>query len=294
MRKNITILDGGFGQSIVNKGIAQIGTLWGCSAYLDKKDHHHVVDTHLEFIDAGSQIITTSNFTIRKRRLAQNNVENRLEEFLNIAGDLARKAVIQSQRKIKVAGSLPTQGETYKPDIYLSDEQLINEFEVTANTLNPYVDLFYLDVLCSQKEIECALKAVSKFNKDILIGIHLKKNGKLPSGEEILDLVPLIDKYNVKALIGGCISPEIYEISKLSLIKINCDFGFKINAFQDIPDNWSIQPGVNPNLNLGKRLDLDEDRFIQFCNNAIKNGATYIGGCCEIYHHHIKSFVNQL
>ena len=36
MRKNITILDGGFGQSIVNTGITQIGTLWGCSAYLDK------------------------------------------------------------------------------------------------------------------------------------------------------------------------------------------------------------------------------------------------------------------
>ena len=176
MKKEITILDGGFGQSIVNKGIVQIGTLWGCSAYLDEKDHHHVVDTHLEFINAGSQIITTSNFTIRKRRLAQNNLENRFEEFLTIAGNLAKKAVIKSNKNIKIAGSLPTQGETYKSDIFLSDKQLINEFEISANILNPYVDLFYLDVLCSLKEIECALKAVSKFNKDIVIGIHLKKN----------------------------------------------------------------------------------------------------------------------
>ena len=294
MKKEITILDGGFGQSIVNKGIVQIGTLWGCSAYLDEKDHHHVVDTHLEFINAGSQIITTSNFTIRKRRLAQNNLENRFEEFLTIAGNLAKKAVIKSNKNIKIAGSLPTQGETYKSDIFLSDKQLINEFEISANILNPYVDLFYLDVLCSLKEIECALKAVSKFNKDIVIGIHLKKNGKLPSGDDILNLKPLIEHFNIKAVIGGCISPEIYDLSQSSLRRLNCAFGYKINAFEDIPDDWSIQPGVNPNLNLGKRSDLDNNRFVEFCNNAIENGATYIGGCCEINHNHIKSFVNQL
>jgi len=294
MKKEITILDGGFGQSIVNKGIVQIGTLWGCSAYLDEKDHHHVVDTHLEFINAGSQIITTSNFTIRKRRLAQNNLENRFEEFLTIAGNLAKKAVIKSNKNIKIAGSLPTQGETYKYDIFLSDKQLINEFEISANILNPYVDLFYLDVLCSLKEIECALKAVSKFNKDIVIGIHLKKNGKLPSGDDILNLKPLIEHFNIKAVIGGCISPEIYDLSQSSLRRLNCAFGYKINAFEDIPDDWSIQPGVNPNLNLGKRSDLDNQRFVEFCNNAIENGATYIGGCCEINHNHIKSFVNQL
>ncbi len=294
MKKEITILDGGFGQSIVNKGIVQIGTLWGCSAYLDEKDHHHVVDTHLEFINAGSQIITTSNFTIRKRRLAQNNLENRFEEFLTIAGNLAKKAVIKSNKNIKIAGSLPTQGETYKSDIFLSDKQLINEFEISANILNPYVDLFYLDVLCSLKEIECALKAVSKFNKDIVIGIHLKKNGKLPSGDDILNLKPLIEHFNIKAVIGGCISPEIYDLSQSLLRRLNCAFGYKINAFEDIPDDWSIQPGVNPNLNLGKRSDLDNQRFVEFCNNAIENGATYIGGCCEINHNHIKSFVNQL
>ena len=83
MSKNINILDGGFGQAIINKGLDQIGTLWGCSAYLNEKDHQKVIDTHLEFIKAGSKMITTSNFTIRKRRLAQNKLENRLNNFKN-------------------------------------------------------------------------------------------------------------------------------------------------------------------------------------------------------------------
>ena len=93
MSSNIKLLDGGFGQAIINKGLDQIGTLWGCSAYLNEQDHQKVIDTHLDFINAGSKIITTSNFTIRKRRLAQNKLEDKLNDFLKISGKLAQKAV---------------------------------------------------------------------------------------------------------------------------------------------------------------------------------------------------------
>ena len=98
MSTNIKLLDGGFGQAIINKGLDQIGTLWGCSAYLNEQDHQKVIDTHLDFINAGSKIITTSNFTIRKRRLAQNKLEDKLNDFLKISGKLAQKAVKLSKR----------------------------------------------------------------------------------------------------------------------------------------------------------------------------------------------------
>ena len=99
MSTNIKLLDGGFGQAIINKGLDQIGTLWGCSAYLNEHDHQKVIDTHLDFINAGSKIITTSNFTIRKRRLAQNKLEDKLNFFLEISGKLAQKAVKLSTKK---------------------------------------------------------------------------------------------------------------------------------------------------------------------------------------------------
>ena len=99
MSTNIKLLDGGFGQAIINKGLDQIGTLWGCSAYLNEQDHQKVIDTHLDFINAGSKIITTSNFTIRKRRLAQNKLEDKLNAFLEISGKLAQKAVKLSKKK---------------------------------------------------------------------------------------------------------------------------------------------------------------------------------------------------
>ena len=237
MSKNINILDGGFGQAIINKGLDQIGTLWGCSAYLNEKDHQKVIDTHLEFIKAGSKMITTSNFTIRKRRLAQNKLENRLKDFLEISGKLAQEAVNISNKDIEIAGSLPTRGETYKSDVFLSDDELLKEFYESASIINPYVNLFYLDVLCSSKEIEIALESIKSFDKDAIVGIHLKDSGLLPSGETITDLKDILSKYRIRAVIGGCISPEIYQKASHELKELNYDYGFKVNAFQNIPDD---------------------------------------------------------
>ena len=294
MSTNIKLLDGGFGQAIINKGLDQIGTLWGCSAYLNEQDHQKVIDTHLDFINAGSKIITTSNFTIRKRRLAQNKLEDKLNVFLEISGKLAQKAVKLSKKKIEIAGSLPTRGETYKSDIFLSDKELLREFQESASILNPYVDLFYLDVLCSYKEIELALESIKNFDKDVIVGIHLKDTGKLPSGENILGLKKILSNYKIRAVIGGCISPEIYQKVSAELKQLNYEYGFKINAFENIPDDWSITPNANPNLSLGKRTDLDPDVFVDFCKKAISEGASFVGGCCEINHHHIQALSNVL
>ena len=294
MSTNIKLLDGGFGQAIINKGLDQIGTLWGCSAYLNEQDHQKVIDTHLDFINAGSKIITTSNFTIRKRRLAQNKLEDKLNVFLEISGKLAQKAVKLSKKKIEIAGSLPTRGETYKSDIFLSDKELLREFQESASILNTYVDLFYLDVLCSYKEIELALESIKNFDKDVIVGIHLKDTGKLPSGENILGLKKILSNYKIRAVIGGCISPEIYQKVSAELKQLNYEYGFKINAFENIPDDWSITPNANPNLSLGKRTDLDPDVFVDFCKKAINDGASFVGGCCEINHHHIQALSNEL
>ena len=294
MSTNIKILDGGFGQAIINKGIEQIGTLWGCSAYLNEQDHQKVIDTHLDFINAGSNIITTSNFTIRKRRLAQNKLEDKLNFFLEISGKLAQKAVKLSNKNIEIAGSLPTRGETYKSDIFLSDKELLREFQESASILNPYVDLFYLDVLCSYKEIELALESIKNFDKDVIVGIHLKDTGKLPSGENLIGLKKILYNYKIRAVIGGCISPEIYQKVSSELKQLNYEYGFKINAFENIPDDWSITPNANPNLSLGKRTDLDPDVFVDFCIKAINDGASFVGGCCEINHHHIQALSNKL
>ena len=63
------------GQQLLAKGLISKGTLWSASANLDKKFHDLVVEVHLSFINAGSEVILTNTFSARKIRLIQNKVD---------------------------------------------------------------------------------------------------------------------------------------------------------------------------------------------------------------------------
>ena len=92
------------------------------------------------------------------------------------------------------------------------DKNLIKkDFLDQANLLKPFVDFFYLDVLSSIREVEIALNVVEKMNLPVLVGIHIKKNGKLPSGESITEMVKECKSKNWLGLIAACVSPEIIE-----------------------------------------------------------------------------------
>ena len=109
------ILDGGTGQTLIEKGLKPKGTLWSASALINNDYHSLVVDTHLDFIKAGATLIVTNNFAAKKRRLLQNNKLDYFELANKVAGQLAKKAQELSGKKVLIAGSLPSQGDTYQP-----------------------------------------------------------------------------------------------------------------------------------------------------------------------------------
>ena len=78
----LRILDGGMGQELHAKGLVSKGTLWSTSAVLDEKYHGLIIDTHLAYIEAGAEVITTTNFSSRRIRMEQNRGNN-LFEFAN-------------------------------------------------------------------------------------------------------------------------------------------------------------------------------------------------------------------
>ena len=63
------ILDGGSGQTLLEKGLVPKGTLWSATALIDENLHNLVLDMHKDFINAGSDLIVTSNFSVRKKDL---------------------------------------------------------------------------------------------------------------------------------------------------------------------------------------------------------------------------------
>ena len=89
--KETRILDGGMGQELLARGMEN-GTLWSANALLQEKYHQLLLDTHLDFIKAGAEVIVTTTFTTRKTRLRDNNVEDKFEYLNKKAGEIAQKA----------------------------------------------------------------------------------------------------------------------------------------------------------------------------------------------------------
>ena len=108
----VRILDGGMGQHLLAKGLKPKGTLWSATALIDKKYHQLIVDAHLDFIKSGAEVITTNNFSARRERMIQNNVEEYFNYANEKAGELALKAKEISKKNVLIAGSLPAQNNT--------------------------------------------------------------------------------------------------------------------------------------------------------------------------------------
>ena len=297
--KKIRILDGGMGQFLLSKGIISKGSLWSSAALINNEYHKYVIDAHLSFINSGADVILTNSFACRKVRLEKNNA-GRLFEYTNkMAGELASKARENSKKNILIAGSLPAQNDTYCEDN--RDNKIIYEnFRDQAKILNPYIDFFYLDVISSSKELNIALEAIDKFNKPVLFGIHLKKNGKLPSGEKITEVINEKNVNNCLGVISACVSLEIAENNSLELKSLNIPFGSKINLWnieEPVPNkiynkSSNDEIGINPNITMGVRKEITIKKYKEFIYNSIKLGATILGGCCEVNPEFIKQIAS--
>ena len=292
--KQKRILDGGMGQELLARGMKPKGTLWSANALLDEKYHQLLLDTHRDFVKAGAEVIVTATFTTRRKRLRDNNVEDKFEYLNKKAGQIAFD-VKKEFPNILVAGGLPPQNLTYEADDR-SDDEIIKDFNEQARLLNPYVDFFYFDVWSSIKEFRCGIKAIKEFNKPYLIGMHISEGTKLPSGENISDIKDIIDQ-QLLGIILACVSPENYEINLKELKNLNVPFGFKINGYITTkPKNGYsatfAKLNGNPNEFLGHREDLTPEKVGELIKKYKDNGATILGGCCETRPLHINAMAN--
>ena len=288
------ILDGGMGQELLNRGLKPKGTLWSAHALIDKDCHQMVIDSHLDFINAGAEVIVTATFTARRLRLIQNDSEKYFEKINIKAVELAQKARDISKKEILIAGGLPNQKQTYTADLGKDINSIKKNFYDQAKLLKNGIDFFYLDVMSSGLECEIALKSIENYNLPVLVGIHLRDNGQLPSNEKIIDIFKKYKNNNWLGIIMACISPKAYELVVNDLKKIDIPYGFKLNAFKKIPEGYTVATkdewgnAGNPTTVLGKNTDLNESRFYEYAKKFKENGATILGGCCEIRPAHIK------
>ena len=101
---------------------------------------------------------------------------------------------------------------------------------------------------------------IEKFNKPVLVGVHLLKNGKLPSGETINELFVKYKSSNWIGVISSCVSMEIAENSIDDFKTLNVPFGFKVNLWGD------DEPSPNPKINKAKFSKWTQRNLVNLVN----------------------------
>ena len=292
--KKIRILDGGMGQELLARGMKPNSTLWSANAILDKNYHQLVLDTHIDFIKAGAEIIVTTTFATRQKRLKENNLLHKFEYLNQKAGEIAQAAK-QEFPNTYIAGGIPPQNLTYEADDR-GETEITENFNSQAKALNPYVDFFYFDVWSSIKEVKCGIEAIKEFKKPYLVGLHVSEGTTLPNGEKIKDVKKIIDE-NALGVLLSCVSPENFEKNLKELKSLNIPFGFKLNGFvtTKLRESYTsvfLGKKSNPNEILGKRQDLTPIKIQEIAKKFKDAGATILGGCCETSPSHIKAIAN--
>ena len=183
--QKVKLLDGGMGYSLIRSGV-QRTHLFSALALADEQYHDTVVKIHKQFIEVGSEIITTANYGVtpifyqrefqhrevngKKIEVDANDEEygwkTKMRSHVETAGKLARKASNEysSVRNTMVYACIPPV-ENYRPSIvrkYLTEnrDDFVRFYEMLVEVLDPYVDGYMLETMNSWLEVEAILNVI--------------------------------------------------------------------------------------------------------------------------------------
>ena len=280
---NITptvILDGAMGTELQRRGYRTELPLWSAKANLDAAEM--VEQVHKDFIEAGSDIITTNTFRTIKRSFQKVGDPNKAEEATKKAVEIAKSAASSSGRKIYVAGSVTTLEDCYEPKLVPENAVLEEEHTTQVKLLSSLaVDLLLIETVNSIREAVVISKAAYESKIPFFISFVTDGKGNLLSGESIRQVLMDIKQYRPLGVLLNCRPLETLS-RDISVLRSYHDgvTGVYANGCGK-PDNvlgWSFEGCLNP---------LEE--YLKYTKKWMDQGVKIIGGCCGTTPEYIKS-----
>ncbi len=288
---SVTLLDGGMGQELVRRSGKTPSPLWSTQVMLETPEL--VEQLHLDFIRAGSKIITVNSYTATPERLADNGQGDNFEALQQAAFDVAKNAKERSgESDILIAGCLPPLVASYHPEIAPEESISIAHYRSIVNAQKD-VDLFICETMASVSEARYAATAALESGKPVWVALTLDDGQPacLRSGEPWQDAADTLEEMGVDALLLNCSRPEsIDEIWEDFSSSCTVPVGAYANGFTSVTD---LKPGGTV-ASLETRLDLGPDAYAAFAMKWIEQGATIIGGCCEVGPDHIAKLDQEI
>ena len=297
--KNLIIGDGAMGTELRRRGVevpSHVESIW--SALALKEATSIVEEIHIDYIEAGSDYITTNNYAVTRPILSRDNLDNELESLTIKSIEIAKAALSKTKREnVKILGSLPPLETSYRADLILKEKEMNKQYSEIANILKGKVDIIICETMASALEAKCALKAALETDMPVWVSwtLHGDVRNTLPSGEtvnqaftELNGLEP--DAYLVNCCAANLVTPSIKALKELTDIPI----GGYANAENVALDTENSNLKFAAERHWDSAIEINEKAYLEEARLWIKEGASIVGGCCRTKPSYIKELSNNL
>jgi homocysteine S-methyltransferase len=269
-----TKIDGGLSTALENNGNKLTTSLW--TGELIRTAPSEISKAHLDFINAGSQVVITSSYQLSYLGCGNRGwSQAESDDALRASTQLAKDSVNKSGKDVKVAASVGpygaalADGSEYKGNYGVSKSALkdfhARRLEVLIAT-SP--DLLALETMPDTVEVEVLLELLSDCPIPFWVSYSCKAGNQTNAGQSFADAVALAD--DAIAVGINCTPPEL--ITKL-LLSAKSDKPFVV-----YPNSGRLWDAVKKEWIGSSEAGFDQKMITEW----VKAGAKYIGGCCGV------------
>jgi len=270
----ITKLDGGLSTALENNGNKLTTSLW--TGELILVNPSEITKAHLDFINAGADIIITSSYQISYLGCSKRGwSESKTDQVLRGSTQLAKDAVLKSGKSVKVASSIGpygaalADGSEYKGNYGVTKSALkdfhARRLEVLIST-SP--DLLALETMPDTFEVELLLELLSDCPIPYWVSYSCKAGNQTNAGQSFTEAVSLAK--DAMAVGINCTAPELITDLLLS--------AEGVKPFVVYPNSGRSWNAKTKEWEGSSETGFDE----LLIKSWISAGAQIIGGCCGI------------
>jgi len=285
LKKGVLLYDGAMGTMLYERGLF-VNRCFE-EAVLSQPDL--VKGIHIEYIEAGAQILETHTYGANIIKLETHGLADKADLINTRAVEIARKAIAESGAEgILLAGAIGPCGKMMEPVGKLTrDEAFFSLKTHAAALLKAGVDIILLETFTDPEELLLAVKAIREMDDSIAIQAQFSL-GHLPS-EEYKSVVPRFVK-------------RLDDEPGIDAIGVNCSVGpaDMLKILQILSTTTHKPLAVMPNAGFPKEVDgrllylATPEYFSEYAKRFWDGGAVIIGGCCGTTPEHISKMSKAL
>ncbi len=288
MSRSIILLDGGMGQELIARSSQPPSPLWSASVMMDEPEIVEAV--HREYVEAGARVLTLNSYSATPERLARDASEALFEPLQAKAIEIVKRAAGDSGATI--AGCLPPLFGSYHPENTPDEPYYLATYQRVVAQQEAHVGCFLCETMSSIKEARSATRAAVASGKPVWCAFSVDDDDgtRLRSGEPLEEAVRAARDEGASAVLINCSTPEAVAVG-LPIIKVSgLPFGAYANGFTRAAD---LKIGGTVEV-LKARTDLTPETYGKHAMAWVKEGASIVGGCCEVGPDHIRHLAELL